>query len=150
MQPDASVAPTVIMTRFAVVSAVALVVTLTGMGTVRCASGQRSPAYPAVYQSENLPELPGATLVSTGRQQTSLRDGLRLRLTSSMTLDEIRDFYREALEEQGWEERQSPASRSVSTLAGMLTFTKDTLTYAVIITAPPGADTQVMTNVVER
>ena len=55
MQPDASVAPTVIMTRFAVVLAVALVVTLTGMGTVRCASGQRSPAYPAVYQSENLP-----------------------------------------------------------------------------------------------
>jgi len=41
------------------------------------------------------------TLVSTWRQQTSLRDGLRLRLTSSMTLDETRDFYREALEEQG-------------------------------------------------
>jgi hypothetical protein len=40
--------------------------------------------YPALYRSLDLPELPGGELVSAGRQTTSLRDVLSLRITTSM------------------------------------------------------------------
>ena len=44
-------------------------------------TAQSRVAYPPLYQQQQLPELPDSTLDSVGRQQTSLRDGLQLRLT---------------------------------------------------------------------
>lgn len=112
-----------------------------------------APTYPAIYRAEKLPELPGATLVSTGRQTASFRDGLRLQLTSSKPVAEVRDFYERALKEAGWTGRDTPAARAGRTnpRGTMLTFTKDRLTYAVIMTNPPQkSETQVSINVVER
>jgi hypothetical protein len=58
-------------------------------------------AYPALYRSLELPELPGGVLLSTGRQTTSLRDGLSLSITTSMSIPEVRDYYSTALGRPG-------------------------------------------------
>lgn len=117
-------------------------------------AGQPSaPAYPEIYRSHRLPELPGATLVSIGRQAASLRDGVRIRLTSAKSVAEVRDFYRKALAAEGWQEQDSPAARAARTNPNIavVTLTKDRLAYSVTIMAPPNATgTQVIINVVER
>lgn len=111
-----------------------------------------APAYPAVYRAEKLPELPGATLVSTGRQTKSFRDGMRLQLTSSKPVADVRDFYDREMKARGWTGRDSPAARAgqANPRGTMLTFTKDRLTYAVVITsAPQKTGAQISINVTE-
>ena len=89
-------------------------------------------AYPALYRDMALPELPGGDLTSTGRQTSSLSDGLALRVETSMSVADARDYYSAALGELGWEE--SP-TRSVpdAPMAG-LHATKDGVTYMATIT----------------
>ena len=89
-------------------------------------------AYPDLYRDLALPELAGGDLTSTGRQTSSLSDGLALRVSTSMPVAEVRDYYSDALRELGWEE--SP-SRSVpgAPMAG-LNATKDGVTYMATIT----------------
>jgi len=48
-------------------------------------------AYPQAYRTMDLPALPGATVTSTGRQTTSLRDGLVIQLITEMSVGEARD-----------------------------------------------------------
>lgn len=104
-------------------------------------------AYPALYRDLDLPELPGGTVTSTGRQTTSLRDGLALRITTPMPVAEARGYYSNALRELGWEEAPS---RSVpgAPMAG-LNATKDGLTYTATIMFI-GDATQVNINLHDR
>ena len=117
------------------------------------ASVQPSPSYPEAYRVQKLPELPGATLVASRRQGTSLRDGIRVRLTSPKPPSEIREFYSSALEQLGWKAEDSPAmlAAQANPLLTMLTFARGRLTFAVIIAASPQAgETQISINAVER
>jgi hypothetical protein len=111
------------------------------------AVAQAARAYPELYRSLDLPELPDAEIVSTGRQTSSLRDGLALRLATSMPVAKARDFYRDALNEAGWVETPSRGAPPGLPLA-RLRFTKDQLTYIVTISSMPNG-TQVTINVVE-
>ena len=90
-------------------------------------------AYPALYRDLDLPELPGGTVTSTGRQTTSLRDGITIRITTSMPVAEARDYYSGALRKLGWEEAPTRGVPGAS-MAGLLA-TKDGLTYMATITA---------------
>ena len=89
-------------------------------------------AYPDLYRDMALPELPGGELTSTGRQTSSLSDGLALRVSTSMPVADVRDYYSNALGELGWEEAPS---RSVpgAPMAG-LQAAKDGVTYMATIT----------------
>lgn len=104
-------------------------------------------AYPVPYRDLDLPELPGGTVTSTGRQTTSLRDGITIRITTSMPVAEARDYYSTALRELGWEE--TPA-RGVpgAPMAGLLA-TKDGVTYIATIMAI-GDATQININLHDR
>ena len=104
----------------------------TASATTVAADASAGMAYPDLYRDLALPELPGGDLTSTGRQTSSLSDGLALRVSTSMPVAEVRDYYSNALGELGWEE--SP-SRSVpgAPMAG-LSATKEGVTYMATIT----------------
>ena len=103
--------------------------------------------YPALYRELDLPELPGGTVTSTGRQTTSLRDGLAIRVTTSMPVAEARDYYSNALRELGWEE--SPTRGVPGAAMAGLHATKAGMTYMATMTAIGGA-TQVAINLHDR
>lgn len=104
-------------------------------------------AYPDLYRDLDLPELPGGTVTSTGRQTTSLRDGLAIRLTTSMPVAEAREYYSNALRQMGWEESPSRVVPGAP-MAG-LHATKDGVTLMATITAM-GDSTQVHLNIHDR
>jgi len=104
-------------------------------------------AYPDLYRDLGLPELPGGTVASTGRQTTSLRDGITIRVTTSMPVAEARDYYSGALRELGWEEAPTRGVPGAP-MAGLLA-TKDGLTYMATITAI-GDATQINLNLHDR
>ena len=104
-------------------------------------------AYPALYRSLELPELPGGVLLSTGRQTTSLRDGLSLSITTSMSIPEVRDYYSTALGDLGWEEAPSRVIPGAP-MAG-LQATRDGITYTATITGLAG-ETQISLSVIEQ
>lgn len=141
------------MIRHAVVGGFVAVL-LAGASSASVLSAQPAAAtYPEIYRARKLPELPGATIVSTGRQTKSLRDGIRLRLTSPAPLAEIRDFYQAALTTRGWKEDVSQASRAAATnpRLSMMTFVGEGVTYSVVITAGLGTSpTQILVNVLDR
>ncbi|VAX38243.1 hypothetical protein MNBD_PLANCTO02-612 [hydrothermal vent metagenome] len=58
--------------------------------------------YPELYTNEQLPQYNEATLLNTGRQTTSLRDGIRLELESSQPVQTIAQFYEAKLKKSGW------------------------------------------------
>ena len=99
--------------------------------TAQAAGESAGMAYPTLYRDLDLPELPGGTLTSTGRQTTSLRDGLVLRITTSMPVAEARDYYSNALRELGWDE--SPTRGVPGAPMAGLNATKDGLTYTATI-----------------
>jgi hypothetical protein len=88
--------------------------------------------YPPLYRALKLPELPGGTVTSTGRQSTSLSDGLSLMLDATESVDEARAFYRKALADAGWTEnagRPLPAGMPLAAVEA----TKDSVTYRAMI-----------------
>ena len=99
---------------------------------VATAEAPTGMAYPALYQDLDLPELPGANLTSTGRQTSSLSDGLALRISTSMPVAEVRDYYSNALRELGWEE--SPTRGVPGAPMAGLHAEKDGVTYMAMIT----------------
>jgi hypothetical protein len=108
-------------------------------------------SYPALYRDLSLPELEGARLTSTGRQTTSLRDGLALILTSPKTVDEVRDFYRDALTALGWKADPQGRGALVPNLPiGGGSFTKDGLVFTTIITALPSGESRINITVREQ
>jgi hypothetical protein len=108
-------------------------------------------AYPDLYRNLSLPEIDGGTVTSTGRQTTSLRDGLAITVTSGKTVDEARAFYQERLAAAGW--TAAPQARGASVpglpVAGV-TFTKDRMTYTATITAAPDGGVRIQISVVEN
>jgi len=104
----------------------------TAPSTTVAADASAGMGYPDLYRDLDLPELPGGDLTSTGRQTSSLSDGLALRISTTMPVAEARDYYSSALGELGWEEAPT---RSVpgAPMAG-LHATKDDVTYMATIT----------------
>jgi hypothetical protein len=115
------------------------------------ASTDSGMAYPAAYKALSLPELEDATLTSTGRQTTSLRDGLALTLTTARTVDQARAYYHEALTTLGWiEEKPGPAGRTPNMPVRNVTFNKDAVTFTATMTAVSANETRVDLRVLER
>jgi hypothetical protein len=108
----------------------------TATTTTSVASTAEASAYPATYRDLNLPVLPGGVVTSAGRQSTSLRDGLSIRLTTSQSVAEVRAFYRDAMTALGWTPA-APGSGAAALnlpLANVI-FTRDQLTFQATITA---------------
>ena len=66
-----------------------------------------------------LPALPGATITSTGRQATSLRDGLAIRLTTSMSVAEARELLPAGTAARGWTEQAGPGQAAQAMLPNL-------------------------------
>lgn len=114
--------------------------------TVLVAAAQAE--YPALYRDQKLPELPGATIVSSGRQVTSLRDGLKIELQSAQGVQDILAFFREKMAPLGWKEI-SPRLPFKSVTAGTVRFQKDALTFDVGVTHF-GGKSKVMLNLLQK
>lgn len=104
--------------------------------------------YPAVYRERKLPELAGATITSTGRQGSSLRDGIRIDLETPMAVQEVLSFYRKQMTPLGWKEKP-PRTKFQSPMVGRTEFTKGTLTYSVTASRI-GQKTKINLNLVEK
>ena len=104
--------------------------------------------YPAAFRNLKLPELTGATIASTGRQTTSLRDGIRIDLETTMPVQEVLAYYREQMAPLGWKDA-SPPARMKSPMMGGATFTHEALTLTLTVTRM-GETTKVGLNLVEK
>lgn len=146
------VALTVVTTMTACGGATDDVTASTGSGAAAAAASTNSGmAYPAAYKALSLPELKDATLTSTGRQTTSLRDGLALALTTAKTVDQAKAYYHEALTTLGWmEEKPGPAGLMPNMPVGNVTFNKDGVTFTATMTAVSASETRVDLRVLER
>ena len=90
--------------------------------------------YPELYTNEKLPQYSKATLTSTGRQTTSLKDGLALDLTSTDDVQTIAKFYEKELNTLGW---KVPVPKFRSDDMFIANCSKGQLTYNVTITKMP-------------
>ena len=108
-------------------------------------------AYPELYRSMSLPEIEDGTLTSTGRQSTSLRDGLALTLTTTKTVDQAREFYHSAMTTLGWTEQQAGRGGLVPNLpVANVTFNKDGVTFTATVTATGATESRIDIRVLER
>ena len=81
--------------------------------------------YPTLY-AEDLPRYPNARLLSIGRQVSSLRDGIRLKLISADPLKKITPYYQDKMKSLGW---TVPQQRLPNDTMYIGRFTKDNLVY---------------------
>ena len=72
-----------------------------------CVSRPSLP-YPELYTQANLPQYEKAWVTNTGRQQTSLTEGIRLRLRSKKQIPDIRAYYETELAALGWTTADEP------------------------------------------
>ncbi len=86
--------------------------------------------YPPAYRELKLPELAGATVTSTGRQSTSLRDGIRVEIETTMEVQPALDAYRATMTPLGWKETP-PRNKFKSPMVGITEFTRGDLTLGV-------------------
>ena len=105
-------------------------------------------SYPQQYQLLQLPEMPGATVTSVGRQSTSLADGIRVDIETAEEVAAVLKFFRERLLAGGWTETPSRAKVALTTI-GRVEFTKDRMTYSAMATRR-ATTTVVQLNVFER
>jgi hypothetical protein len=110
-------------------------------------AGSQGLNYPALYQSLGLPELPAATVMSTGRQSTSLRDGLSIRLSTASGVSDVRGFYVDTLLKSGWTVAPARPLPPGMPMAG-LEATRDGVRFSATIMAQ-GKTTQVDLAVIE-
>jgi len=110
------------------------------------------PDYPAAYRDLGLPEYQNATLTGTGREITSLRDGLALTLVTREDDATLRAYYEAEMSARGWILEETVASRKMRA-AGMLdklpfgaVFSKDGMRYQVS-TGRQGTDSVIHINV---
>ena len=71
-----------------------------------------SLGYPKLYTDANLPQYPGAKLTDTGRQTSSLRDGLKLNLETDDDVQKVSTFFKDEMTKLGWvadKKRRLPA-----------------------------------------
>jgi hypothetical protein len=106
--------------------------------------------YPALYREMALPEIDGGIVTSTGRQTTSLRDGLAITVTSTKTVDEARAFYQDALARAGWTAEAQGRGASVPNLPmARVASSKGQVTYSATITSVPDGGVRIEIRVIE-
>jgi hypothetical protein len=118
-----------------------------GGGRAAYADASGDPAYPALYRDMQLPQPPGAQVMSTGRQEVSLDDGLSIRVTTDMTVQAARAYFSQVLADQGWDEM--PARVLPGIPVANLTATRDGVTYTATFTSngdATGVDINVVRN----
>jgi hypothetical protein len=105
--------------------------------------------YPKLYTSLGLPELPRSRVLSSGHETASLREGLSIRVSALMHVNEIRKFYTDGLTKAGW-----TVAPPRPTLPGVpianVQATKNRMTFTAAITASDAGATQVNLTVIER
>lgn len=116
--------------------------------SVTAALALAQPTYPSAYTNLKLPILANGTVTSTGRQATSLRDGLRIDVDTPTPVLEVLTFYRAEMKTLGWTETPNPAKVQLPTI-GRAEFTKAALTYAVMASRA-GNLTKVLISVLEK
>ncbi len=120
-----------------------------GVIALTCASVLSAQlTYPAPYRSLKLPEPSGATITSTGRQATSLRDGIRIELQTPAGVQDVLAFYRQGMAPLGWSETP-PKNKFQSPMLGRAEFTKGALVLDVMATRL-GTATRVTVNLLEK
>ncbi len=87
--------------------------------------------YPELYTNEQLPQYNEATLLNTGRQTMSLKDGIRLELQSSQPVQTIAQFYETKLKKSGW---NVPKQKLRSETMYRAVYTKGEMKYSLTIT----------------
>jgi len=65
--------------------------------------------YPDLYKSLDLPEYQDASVIGLGRQNESLKDGLKIFLESDADSAKLRAYYESKMTELGWELEESIA-----------------------------------------
>ena len=108
-------------------------------------SGRSS--YPDAYRQLELPEYPDATLIDTGRQTTSLTDGLRLTLRSAHSVTEAAAYYETQLTEAGWS--SAPVRVQIDQFV-LREFMKDDLAYRFTIRPEPDGGVRIELLVLRR
>ena len=114
------------------------VISVLFMGFLTLTTTASALEYPSLYG--DLPKYPNAELLDIGRQQSSLRDGLVLKIVSPDPLKTIVDFYKEGMSERGW---TIPPQRFSSEDLYSGAFKKGNLRFKlqVMRTAKPGEET---------
>ncbi len=102
--------------------------------------------YPDLYKQANLPEYSKANLVDTGRQTTSIKDGLKLQLTSTESIQTIAAYYEGEMKNLGWAipEQKFPNDQVYNNQ-----YTKGDLYYQVTLTKFPD-ETKITINYAEN
>jgi hypothetical protein len=116
-------------------------------GAPESSAAPSASTYPGAYRDLGLPEYPDAELVDTGRQTTSLRDGLRLSLRTAESVADAAAFYEERLVADGW---SAPPNRMAGGQLIIRAFTKDNLTYQLTVRADPDGGTAIGISLLQR
>ena len=132
--------------RALVVASLLLGILAVGIGTGLQAQGLE---YPPLYKSLALPELPRSRILSSGHESTSLKDGLTIRVSVLMHVNEVQRFYNESLTKAGWSVTAAKPMLPGVQIANVHA-TKSRMTFTAAITAPAAGATQVTLNVIER
>lgn len=82
-------------------------------------------------------------MARTGRQTTSLRDGLAVAVDSTMTIEQARAFYQERLRAEGWTATPAGRGATANLPIALLEFTKGSMTYQATITARAEGGTRI-------
>ncbi len=117
------------------------------MGFLALAATTSALEYPSLYG--DLPKYPNAELLDIGRQQSSLRDGLVLKIVSNDPLKTIVGFYKKGMSERGW---TTPPRRFSSEDLYSGAFKKDNLRFQLqVMRTKPGEETMtIRINFMER
>lgn len=112
------------------------------------------PGYPPAYRELGLPEYGNATVTDTGRDNTSLRDGIKVTLLTRDDGTKLRAYYETEMQSRGWQLQETAASAKMRA-AGMLdrlpfgaVFKKDRMRFQVF-TNPKGNGVAVHISVIE-
>ncbi len=103
------------MTRY---SAIALLIAA-ALAFAAPASTSQTADYPPLYRELGLPEYPQASVTAVGRDNTSLADGLSVKLQTTASPGELRMFFEKKMMALGWVLQETIAMQKMRK-AGML------------------------------
>lgn len=113
------------------------------LGVLLCAAGPAGSSdldYPQLYRDLGLPEYADATITGLGRTNTSLADGISIKLQSNGSYGTLRTYYENALADLGWILKETEAVARMRK-AGML----DQLPFNAVFCGPDTLAFQVTT-----
>ena len=129
--------------------AIVVTVLLLGVAGLGTALGAQGLEYPPLYRSLGLPELPRSRVLSSGHEAASLREGLSIRVSVLMHVNEVHRFYSDALTKAGWTVA-APRPMLPGVQIANVHATKNRMTFDAAITSPQSGATQVNLTVTER